>query len=184
MSRKSIRVVLSKKSLAKLQKDMETLQKKLEQLPAKLVDETSDFCLNEMQKNYADSIVEAGTVMSFTKTGTETSKKVSMVGTQAIYHEYGTGTVGEQNPHPNKEGKGLKGYNTGKTIRPVTPSASDRYGFTEGELYWTYKDANGNWKGTQGIASQKVVYNSAQETKKHLKKIISKATKELLDTFE
>lgn len=184
MANKKVSVGLSKQSLEKLKGDLESLQKKIQQLPAKIVDDASEYCLNEMQKNYAESIVEAGTEMSFAKTGTETKKKVSMIGAQAIYHEYGTGTVGEMNPHPRKEGKGLKGYNTGETIRPVTPQVADKTGFTEGSLYWTYRDQGGNWKATQGIASQKVVFNSGEATKKHLKKIIQKSTKEVLETFE
>lgn len=180
MANKRITVDLSKESLKRFKKNMEEFQKKLEQAPTKIVDEASEFCLNEMQKNYAESTVTAeSSTMSFSKTGTDLEKKVSMIGTQAIYHEYGTGTVGERNPHPNKEGKGLKDYNSGRTIRKVTSSVAKETGYTEGELYWTYQG-----KPTQGIAPQKVVYNAGNTTIKQSSKIIKKTIDDLFNTLD
>lgn len=71
--------------------------------------------------------------------------RVGITGHQVIYDEFGTGTNGELNPHPDKNKYPLNDYNSGKTIK------TDKRGFD----YWV-------WHGhpTYGIPAGMFMYNS------------------------
>ena len=72
----------------------------------------------EIKKGYASSPYE-GYEESFSIG--KTKEKAYVIGTQVIYREFGTGTAGAQESHPEKNNPefGLNPYNSGKTIRPA-----------------------------------------------------------------
>lgn len=128
-----------------------------------VIEELADLALDEIQKNYSQSEYEPGEVMDFAKVGSSNDKTVKMMGPQAIYSEFGTGTRGEQYPHPIKDKFELNAYNSGRTIRSATSKVTEKSGIPVGTLYWTYKDAEGNIQYTQGIPAQMQVYKAGQK---------------------
>ena len=157
-----------------LQKYINKAAKKIEKAPIEIIDELSDIALKEMERNYANAEYQAGEKMDFKKSGSRTEKNVSMIGAQAWYSEFGTGTRGQTSPHPLKGKFTLNPYNSGKTIRPASAKVSQKTGIPPGALYWTYMDENGEIHYTQGIPAQKEVYNAAQVVKKKVKSVIKK----------
>lgn len=181
MSRK-ITISLNEKEISNLISELDKTANKLEKMGEKIIDEVAEIGLEEMRKNLASSQYETSDEISFSKVGTHKEKKISMIGTQAIYHEFGTGTMGEQNPHPQKEQFALNPYNSGRTIRRNTNATgtASMLGMPMNELYWTYIDENG-WKHyTQGIPAQKIVFNADKTIKEKLPSICKKAVEEVL----
>lgn len=176
---KHITTGLSVKELENLAKQMDNWADMMDKASKKIVEDLANYGLEKMQEIYveAQSKYEDTTAMDFSITGTETEKTVSMSGPQALYDEFGTGTIGEQNPHPIKNAFGLNPYNSGPTIRRAT---SDIEGINEGELYWTYKDEGGTVHYTQGIPAQKEGYDSLKATIKKAPEIVKKRMEETL----
>lgn len=106
-------------------------------------------------------------------------KKVGMRGSQAIYDEFGTGTIGENNPHPIKndvKGVILNPYNSGKTIRRNNGNIEE---IPVGELYWTYK-YNGKVIFTQGRPAGQQVYKASKVVRSKIKEICKKRVGEAI----
>lgn len=108
---------------------------------------------------------------------------IGISGAQAIYDEYGTGTIGENNPHPEKDKCSipLNAYNSGKTIRENSRTTSNATlnGIPLGGLYWTYK-IQGKKIYTQGRAAGMHVYKAKMKIKQELKNIVKKRVGEFL----
>lgn len=180
---RKLTISLNEKEIDALCNKLTSIAGKLDKMGKKIVDEASNLAIDEMTKNYQNSQYEEGSETDFFQKGTETEKQVGMTGEQVIYTEFGTGTEGEMNPHPQKEEFSLNPYNSGKTIRRATKEVHDKHGIGQGELYWTYKDKNGEVKYTQGIPAQKIVYNADEKLKEDLPAICKKAVEEVLDDF-
>lgn len=178
--KKTIEIKLGSKGITDLAKQVSDLRSKLTEASENIIDDLSKIALEEMQKNYNDFDYKSSNDMSFEITGNRTSKKVSMIGPQAIYTEFGTGTKGGLNPHPQKNEFGLNPYNSGETIRTATQSVQENHGIPEGTLYWTYRNEDGETIYTQGIPAGKQVYNAAKTVRKKSKKIIQKRIDEVL----
>lgn len=183
MSRR-ITIGLNQNEISNLISELDKIADKLEKMSDKLTDDIAEVGLEEMQKNYSSSQYQPSDGMGFAKTGTAKEKKISMIGSQAIYHEFGTGTMGEENPHPQKYqfGDGLQAYNSGRTIRRNTKanSTASQLGIPVNGLYWTYKDENGWIHYTQGIPAQKVVFDANKAMKEKLPELCKKAVEEVL----
>jgi hypothetical protein len=183
MSRR-ITIGLNQKEISNLISELDKTADKLEKMGDKLTDDIAELGLEEMQKNYSSSQYQPSDGMEFAKTGTSKEKKISMIGSQAIYHEFGTGTMGKQSKHPQKYqfGDGLKEYNSGRTIRRNTKanSIASQLGIPVNGLYWTYKDENGWIHYTQGISAQKVVFDANKAMKEKLPELCKKAVEEVL----
>lgn len=182
---KNITTGLSVKELENLAKQMDNWAEKMDKASKKIVKDLADYGLEQMQQIYAEaqSKYEDTTPMDFSITGTETEKTVSMSGPQALYDEFGTGTIGEQNPHPAKKEFGLNPYNDGSTIRKakneiINEETGEK--IPAGELYWTYKDGTGRIHHTQGIPAQKEGYDSLKATIKKAPEIVKKRMEETL----
>lgn len=96
-------------------------------------------------------------------------------GKDVLYEEFGTGDVGKQSPHENKDKmSGLKGYNTGPTIRPFNPNnpALKAHGITSGK-YWTY-EKDGEIQYTQGIPAGKQMFDTSDYLRSGVIKTIMK----------
>lgn len=183
MTRK-ITIGLNQNEISNLISELDKIANKLDKMADKLTDDIAEVGLEEMQKNYSSSQYQPSDGMGFAKTGTAKEKKISMIGSQAIYHEFGTGTMGEQNPHPQKYqfGDGLQPYNSGRTIRRNSKegSTASQLGIPANGLYWTYKDENGWTHYTQGIPAQKVVFDANKTMKEKLPELCKKAVEEVL----
>lgn len=177
-----IKINLSKKEIEALINKTKDLKKSLSKLDEKIVDKLADQALEDIQKNFqATPFKEGNDDTGFFKVGSAKQKSVGMVGSQVLYNEFGTGTKGMIDSHPEKNKFGLKGYNTGKTIRRNTRanSRATEEGIAQGELYWTYKE-NGEKIYTTGIPAGMQVYNAAQSLKKKKEKIIKEEVGDLL----
>lgn len=106
---------------------------------------------------------------------------IGISGTQALYDEYGTGTLGAEDGHPDKVGMGLNPYNSGKTIRTnkSDDTNASKNGIPAGEKYWTYM-YNGEKIYTMGRPSGKHVYKAQLKIKDKMKEITSKKVGEIL----
>lgn len=176
---KSITTGLSTKELESLASQMDNWAEMMNKASKEIVEDLSNYGLEQMQRIYseAQSKYEDSTPMDFSITGNEKEKTVSMSGPQALYDEFGTGTIGEQNPHPIKNEFGLNPYNSGPTIRKAGKNVP---GIKEGDLYWTYRDEGGTVHYTQGIPAQKEGYDSLKATIKKAPEIIKKRMEETL----
>lgn len=178
---KTIKVPLSVNSLNQLNEKINQLQQNLKNANENIIDDLVHTAENEIAKNYASSSYTDGNEDSSPfKTKSNNSYKVGMEGTQVLYREFGTGTEGLNNPHPIKNKFNLKGYNTGKTIRPATVYTSASTGLLLGELYWTYKDKSGQKVYTQGIPAGKEVFNASRTLRNKKDSIIKKRVSEAL----
>ena len=160
-----------------LDKFLGNFDTKLEQACQNILDDLAERAFKEIYDNYSKAEHQAGEGMDFAKTGSKNEKTVSMLGPQAWYSEFGTGTEGEISPHPLKQRFGLNPYNSGKTIRHASKSVAEKTGISEGTLYWTYKDDNGEIHYTQGIPAQKEVYNAGVTIQKEMEEIVDKNMK-------
>lgn len=181
MSRK-ITIGLNQNEISNLVNQLNSISDKLDKMAEKLTDDIAETALNQMVQNYNSSQYQPSDGMDFSKTGTAREKKVSMIGSQAIYNEFGTGTEGQNNPHPQKGDFPLNDYNSGKTIRRNTKgnSIASNLGIPANGLYWTFKDENGITHYTQGIPAQKIVYNANKSVKEKLPSMCKKAVEEVL----
>lgn len=95
-------------------------------------------------------------------------------GYDVIYAEFGTGDEGQDKPHKEKSKYGLKGYNTGATIRDV-PDGNEwlaRQGITSGK-YWTY-EKDGKLIATQGVPAGMQMFNTSNELRSTIIKDVLK----------
>lgn len=184
---------MTKKVIVDLDKDgidmflskLKNFNKKLDNSQKEIVNDLAQYAMKEMQTVYNNSNVEDSTPMSFDVIGNDYEKQARMAGFQAIYDEFGTGTIGEMNPHRAKGNFELNPYNSGETIRTNKSenSRASLEGIPVGGLYWTYRDSQGNKKYTQGIAAQKEGYTAFQKTSKKATSVARKRIQEVLNDF-
>lgn len=180
---KTVKVDLSTQSINSLIQKLENFKKQMKEADTKIVKELSDLGLNEIQKNYSETIYKDGNddIGFFTSGNGKNRVTIGVVGSQVLYNEFGTGTEGENNSHPKKGEYGLNAYNSGGTIRKNNnaESSATRLGIPVGELYWTYKEGNVK-KYTQGIPAGKQVYLAAKKMQKEKNKIVKKVVGDAL----
>jgi len=177
---KTIRINLNEKELNDLTKRLDNWAKMMDDAAKNIVDDLSKYSAKKMRNIHQQSSFKSSTPMQFKIEGTEYKKTVSMSGEQALYEEFGTGTMGAMNPHPIKNQFDLKPYNSGRTIRTVSKGVSEKTGLQEGTLYWTYKDEGGQTVYTQGIPAFKPGYDSYQATLNKTPSIIKKRMSEVI----
>lgn len=163
------------------------LKKGVEEASNKILDEIATYTLRQMKIGDIESEFQPGEPMSFTKEQNGNEVVVAMVGPQAWYSEFGTGTRGRERPHPLKGEFPLKAYNSGPTIRRATKKVAEKEGakeagITTGMLYWTYKAYNGKIYYTRGIPSQRQVYTAGKMAKKKLPEIIEKNMRKAIES--
>lgn len=177
--RRNIVTGLSTKELEGLSRELDNWAEMMKKASVNIVNDLAEYGSEKMQEIYqaAQQQYQDMSSMDFTITGSETEKTVSMIGQQALYDEFGTGTRGAESPHPIKNEFGLNDYNSGPTIRAAK---TDINGIKPGELYWTYKDEAGEVHFTQGVPAQKEGYDSLKATIKKAPEIIKKRMEETL----
>lgn len=171
---KKITVDLSTKSIKDLKQRLQTALESTKQVGNDIAQELANRCETNIQRNYASKEYRDGNDdwEVFQEKLEDGHYKTGVRGSQVLYNEFGTGTEGERNPHPIKNEFKLNDYNSGSTIRPASATISQQTGIKEGELYWTYKDKNGDIVYTQGIPAGKEVYNASTELEKDKKEVI------------
>lgn len=178
--KKRYTIGLSTKDLQKFKDKIDEWDNLMQKASEKIVKDIAEYGLEEMKNNYAARGTTAGTYMDFSITENGTEKKVAMSGPQALYEEFGTGTEGENAPHPMKNDFALNPYNSGRTIRRASKKVSEKSPIPEGELYWTYKGEDGEIHYTQGVSAGKEVLDSFNSAKEKSIEIITKDLEEVL----
>ena len=172
---KKIKCQLSEQGINNLINKLKELNKNVVVVKDKVIKDLIEVGEKEISNNISSSEYtnsEPSEVFS-------TKDKVGMKGRQAIYDEFGTGTIGANNPHPKKDeakGVSLNPYNSGKRIRTNTGSAK---GIPVGELYWTYK-YNGQIIYTQGRPAGQQVYKASKTIRNNIKEICKKRVGEAI----
>ena len=169
-----MKVNLSQKSIKEAIQKLKSFKENSKSLEEKILNDIAEEGLDEINSSLSNSDFEfSERVNAFSRV--ENGKaEIGIQGNQAIYEEYGTGTMGEQNKKQKKDSS-LNPYNSGKTIREnkrIDSNASSE-GIPVGGLYWTYK-YNGEKIYTQGRPAGAHVYKASQRIKKNAKKIIIK----------
>lgn len=174
-----MKVNLSQKSIKEAIQKLKSFKENSKSLEEKILNDIAEEGLDEINSSLSNSDFEfSERVNAFSRV--ENGKaEIGIQGNQAIYEEYGTGTVGKMNPHKEKPDY-LDDYNyntiaNGGTIRENKDikSRATSEGIPVGGLYWTYK-YNGEKIYTQGRPAGAHVYKASQRIKKNAKKIIIK----------
>lgn len=112
----------------------------------------ADTLIGEISTNYSTFVTSLGddpqdrSDTSIKKQRLENGKyRVDISGNQVIYDEFGTGLMGLQHPHPEKNNYSLDPYLSGQTIK------YDKNGLP----YWVF-----NYKRTRGVPAGMFVYNA------------------------
>lgn len=156
-------------------KKLQTLKKDLKDIPDLIARETAYNALTYLDIQYAetpydDNIDDIHTFVERTIDG----YRIGASGKDVVYAEFGSGDLGEQNPHPEKAEYSLNAYNSGETIREANEHSA-KHGITSGK-YWTY-EKNGSIHYTQGIPAGKQVFNTRNYI---IEKGLDKATKKVM----
>lgn len=139
-----------------------------------VLDELTKTAENEISNSISASNYESSEPIEVLNEGKRKKRRVGISGSQSIYDEFGTGTVGANNPHPEKGNYNLNDYNSGKTIRPNSrkDTEASKQGIPLNGLYWTYK-YNGKKIYTQGRPAGMHVYKGHNKVKQVMKKLIN-----------
>lgn len=175
-----ISLSFSKTSIKNIIKKYKSIAENIDELEDSIIGDLKEVGLKEIN----NSIGNSQYVPSEPVTIIDEKAAIGIKGTQAIYDEYGTGTVGMNNPHPEKPNS-LNPYNSGKTIRENKKKASIKTNdgtngiVPIGGLYWTF-----NFKGekiyTQGRPAGMHVYKAKNKIKDDLKNIVKRRVGEYL----
>lgn len=149
------------KSLGDLIRELQVVSR---DIPKVLAQETA----KEVAKNYAKSdYIDGSHDKTINVNVGNGNASVVVSGTQVIYDEFGTGTMGANNSHPIKSEFDLNPYNSGKTIRANRgfdkhgfKSKASKEGIPVNGLYWTFKKGDTKYY-TQGVPAGCQVYNAS-----------------------
>lgn len=175
-----IKISFAKTSIKDMIKKYKSISENVEELQQNIIDDLKEIGLKEIRNSLSSSSYTASEPVSVV----EKKKAIGIQGVQAIYDEYGTGTIGGLNPHPKKPSS-LKPYNSGSTIRNNWKNEAilknDGMGGTipPNTLYWTFK-FNGQKIYTQGRPAGMHVYKAKKEVKSNLQNIVKKRVGEYL----
>lgn len=173
------RIEFKKTTIPELKKKYQNISKNVDKLEEIIINDLKEIGLREIQDSLSGSNFEASEPI----TVIDEERSIGIKGTQALYDEYGTGTIGQNNPHPEKGSApiALNEYNSGKTIRSNNSKLSNasKEGIPLKGLYWTY-----NFEGkkiyTQGRPAGMHIYKAKTKIKGNMDKIIKKRVGEYL----
>ena len=168
---KTIKVSLSEKGLNDLANKLMLLKYGLKEADDKIVKDMANLVKQEVSNNLASTPYKDGNNDAEAYSEIDGNRaEAGMRGSQVVYDEFGTGTKGENSPHPEKGKFSLKGYNTGPKIKVSK----------KGELFWIYKDEKGELIRTQGIPAGKQVFNASIMLKGRKLQIIKERVGEVI----
>lgn len=159
------------------------LRSNYSKIQTEILDEIVEYTKNEIEKNYQSSQYEEDMGdRSITVKKNQNSRNIIISGSQVLYTEFGTGTIGESHPHPEKGKYNLNPYNSGATIRrnKKKESSATKEGIPLDGLYWTYINKAGEKVYTQGIPAGMQVYKAVLNTKRKIKPISQRKVADLL----
>lgn len=175
-----ISISFGKTSINDIIKKYKNIGKNIDELKEVIIQDMKDVGLREINSSIGSSEYKTAEPLMVV----EEKTAIGIRGSQAIYDEYGTGTIGANNPHPEKLSS-LNDYNSGSTIRPnkrgYNIDANDGSGKTipQGGLYWTYR-LNGEKIYTQGRPAGMHVYKAKRKIRNDLNDIVKKRVGEYL----
>lgn len=178
---RTIKIDITKGELKGFIKNLKKVGKRAEKVRKSIEKDLKKEAKNEILTSLSGSPYQAENPTSYFKS----ENSIGITGKQAIYDEYGTGTLGANLPHPEKPGE-LNGYNTGSTIRTNTgfskngtTTQATRNGIPLNGLYWTYY-SNGKKIYTQGRPAGMHIYKGQKAIRSKFKKISEKKVGEWL----
>lgn len=177
------RIEFKKATIPELKKKYEYISKHTDELQEIIIKDLKEIGLREIQDSLSSSNFEASEPIGVI----DEDRSIGIKGSQALYDEYGTGTVGGLNPHPEKGSAPipLNAYNSGETIRMNKKNNSIKKNDGTGgnippnTLYWTYK-FEGNKIYTQGRPAGMHIYKAKTKIKNQMDKIIKKRVGEYI----
>jgi len=179
---KVVTVSLDSQEINQLIERLNNFKSNISESADKIARETAYNALTYLDMQYAETpynenVEDINTYVEKTADG----YKVVASGKDVIYAEFGTGDLGEQNPHPEKDMYSLNPYNSGETIRDANEHSA-AHGITSGK-YWTYKK-NDVIYYTQGIPAGKQMFNTRnyvlkEGLNKSIKKVVGDALSKL-----
>lgn len=177
------RIEFKKATIPEIKRKYEYISKHVDELQEIIIKDLKEIGLREIRDSLSGSSFEASEPISVI----DEEKSIGIKGTQALYDEYGTGTVGSLNSHLEKESAPipLNAYNSGETIRANKRkdaiSTNDGTGgeIPPGGLYWTYK-FEGKKIYTQGRPAGMHIYKAKKQIKNQMDKIIKKRVGEYI----
>lgn len=181
---KHIKIDLMSNDVEDFIKKLRELKKEVKTVNQNIIEELGNLAETEISSSLSGNTYKGNK----STTVYRTKEKIGIQGEQAIYEEFGTGTVGQNSPHPLKDDvEGLNPYNSGKTIRPNTGINSSGTGLTEATkrgiplngMYWTYMDGDKKIY-TQGIPAGLHVYKGFKTIQKNFKAVSKKKVGEWL----
>ena len=92
------RIVFNKTTISDLKKKYEYIAKNVDELEEVIINDLKEIGLREISDSLSGSNFEASEPISII----DEDRSIGIKGKQALYDEYGTGTVGGLNPHPEK----------------------------------------------------------------------------------
>lgn len=159
------------------------LKSNYNKIQEEVLDEIADYAKEQIDKNYQSSVYQENSGDRKVEIKKEEKRRiVAVTGSQILYTEFGTGTVGKSHPHPEKSKYPLNDYNSGITIRrnKSENSNASQEGIPLNGLYWTYKDNEGNKVYTQGIPAGMQIYKAEHSTKLKAKLIAKRKVADVL----
>lgn len=173
-----IKVNLAKGELPDFIRKLETVRKESGNTNLKIREDMCEVGKREIDNSLGKNLL---TPNEPTESYLEQGKEIGIKGSQSIYDEFGTGTYGEQKPHPIKGQFNLNNYNSGKTIRinkdnSTTATEND---IPVGTLYWTYK-YQGIKYYTMGRPAGMHVYHASTKIKRRFKNLSRRRVREWL----
>ena len=173
------KIAFKKTTISELKKRYQYIADNVDDLKDTIIDDFKKVGLEEIQNSLNSSNFEASEPVN----AIERENAIGIQGVQALYDEYGTGTIGKNNPHPEKDSAPiqLNDYNSGKTIRPNkrSTSSASQNGIPLNGLYWTYK-FEGKKIYTQGRPAGMHIYKAKNKIKSQMDKIIKKRVGEYI----
>lgn len=179
----NFKIVFKKTTISELKKKYQYIAENVDKLEETIIKDLKEIGLKEIQNSLSNSNFEASEPISII----DEDRSIGIKGTQALYDEYGTGTVGGLNSHPEKGSAPipLDAYNSGKTIRMNKREKSVKKNDGTGgdippnTLYWTYK-FEGRKIYTQGRPAGMHIYKAKNKIKSQMDKIIKKRVGEYI----
>lgn len=171
---------LTQKDIKKLIGNLKDFKEKAQPILNSALEELRDIGVAEIESSLNGSDFSASEPVSVLNEKDGNRYRIGIKGAQALYEEYGTGTVGAMNPHPQKDAS-LNPYNSGKTIRINSnpKGVATKNGIPLNTLYWTYK-YNGTTIYTQGRPAGAHVFKASRKIRQNSKKIIKEKVGEAL----
>lgn len=146
----SINIELDDVAISNLAKDIDELSNILKS--GEVTTEIANVVFDKVKKNTVDADVSNSTKKIIKKK----IATISQSDKQAVYYEYGTGYIGEANPHP-ESGVSRWDYDINK----------------HGSRGWYYYDKDNNVKWTNGQIAHMQMYKSIQDIGKDALNIVN-----------